>query len=149
MPEADNTPESTKDTIQVQNPPSFRGVHEATADDDHAANTSTAVARERDRVEERQEEIMADRSVDGRPASHQTRRSEWRWIGFTLAGVAVIALTWALLSGVNPGVILGYSILGAFLLAFGGWPIWIVGMKRHQEEVAAEQQAVRQLNTRK
>jgi len=147
MPEADSTIKPTPNTAAAQRPPSFRGVHEAHDIEENATPRAKAVTQER--LDERQEQIMADRSVDGRAPSHQSRRSEWRWIGFTLIALAIAALVWALVSGVNPGVIFGYAILGAFLLAFGGWPVWITSMKRSQEETAATQQAARQLNARK
>jgi hypothetical protein len=96
-------------------------------------------------IDDRQDQLVARDSADGRPPSHRQRFAEWRW--FVIVGplLFVGGVAYALIRGVGVeaiavGVVLS---LGYFMLAGGS--AWGVGALRWKEERAARKQATQEV----
>ena len=91
---------------------------------------------------ERQDDVMATISDDGRPPAKGTRRREWTWfVGLALVA-AVIMVIWGIAAGVQLATAWAAIALGVGFLVFAS-PVIIVGRMRAKEEAIARGAAVR------
>lgn len=98
-------------------------------------------SRKMDAVDARQDALMAEDSVDGRPPSHRQRMTGWRWVAIVMPVLVLGGAAWALIEGVSGWVLLGAGVVLLPLLVVGGWPVWIAGLRRGEEETIAREEA--------
>lgn len=97
---------------------------------------------EQDRAEVLQDDIMEKISVDGRPPTHQQRRIGWGVVLIMGLMMFVVAMAWAIVSGVSFGLVVGLSIVCVIVLVVMGTPVWVAGVNRGIEEAAARNKAM-------
>ncbi len=94
------------------------------------------------RVDALQDAIMENTSADGRPPTHQQRRIGWGVVLIVGLLMFVLALAWAIISGVSFGFVVGVSIVCVIVLVAMGTPVWAAGVSRGAEEASARSKAM-------
>lgn len=135
MPISSDNPASSSDTARNQPPTPV----EVRTDDLASLPRITAV------VDDRQDQLMASESADGRPPSHRQRVIEWRWVVIGLPVLIIAAITWAAIAGVSLGAVAGFGALFLLLLLLGCWPVLGAGLLRGKEQAVARDEALAEL----
>lgn len=100
-----------------------------------------ATTRDSETLDMRQDDLMAIESVDGRPPTHEQRRTGWRWIAIAVPVLVVVAATVAMIRGMSLGAVIGYGIAAMALWVLGSWPVWAASLRRGKEESVAREEA--------
>jgi hypothetical protein len=87
-------------------------------------------------TDDRQDDLMAASSDDGRPVAKALRSREWIWFGIGAVLATVVATAWAVTTGISWGIVLVALLLGTFFFAFAS-PAIFIGFLRAREERAA------------
>ena len=91
-------------------------------------------------VDERQDEIMTERSSDGRPPPKRLRTVEWWAAGAVGVLVLIVVASVMAARGFSAGTIA--VVLGVGLVMMGAaWPAWTAGLMRGREERQARDRA--------
>lgn len=96
-------------------------------------------------VDDRQDELMASESAEGRPPTHQQRSFGWRWFLILIPIIVVGSGVIALMRGLSLVGIAQFGVLFVLLLVLGGLPRWGASLSRGKEEAAARKEAVAEL----
>ncbi len=97
--------------------------------------------RQNQRVDDRQDQLMARDSVDGRPPPRHQRITEWKWLLIVAPVLAIACIALLITRGVRaPAIAFGVLFVGGYLL-LGVWPVWRAGVLRGREEQEARKEA--------
>lgn len=91
-------------------------------------------------LDDRQDDLMAVASADGRPPAHQLRVVEWRWVITGLLIFVAALIAWGVLASVDAGIVIPGVVFGIILLGSAS-PVWISGLIRAREQRAARRSA--------
>jgi hypothetical protein len=97
--------------------------------------------KELHRVDELQDELMARKSPEGRPPSHDLRIAEWRWLALAFALVLAVFTGYAVVQSVAVGWVVMFALLLICLFGIGIGPVLYAGLLRGTEEKEARDTA--------
>ncbi|MBX9738032.1 MAG: hypothetical protein K2X32_14010 [Phycisphaerales bacterium] len=94
-----------------------------------------------DRIDDRQDALMARDSPDGTPWPRRQRVTQWRLLAIVGSVSVVAGVVLALYHGVGVATLAIGAVLGCMYIMLAVWPVITAGVLEGKEERAARKQA--------
>lgn len=112
----------------------------------HLGPDPTLTVREEVQVDAREDLLMAEESVEGRPPSYHQRFAGRWWVVLAACVAVVGGAIWAWASGISAGSAAAGLGASAIFLLMGGWPVLNAVRLRLKEHRHARLQAISEVH---